>query len=54
MNLSPKYIVAIVLLSFTILGWNAFLIVRDVKLFNAYNKACSQLSQPHPDCRYSK
>jgi len=39
-----------------IVGWNAFLIQRDQKLFEAYIQPtpkevyCSQLPQPHPDC----
>jgi hypothetical protein len=38
----------------TILIWNSFLIRRDKELFNAYDKVCAELSQSHPNCRYSK
>lgn len=34
--------------------WNAFLAQRDKKMLDAYNQVCSELSQLHPDCRYSK
>lgn len=36
-----------------ILMWNGFLIKRDQKMFEAYDRACAQLPQGHPDCRYS-
>jgi hypothetical protein len=36
-------------------GWNAFLIVRDNKLFDAYDakqkQYCEQLKVWHPDCK---
>jgi hypothetical protein len=37
-----------------IFGWNAVLARRDAKMFDAYNRACATLPQPHPDCRYAK
>ena len=37
-----------------ILMWNGFLIKRDQQLFKAYDKVCSELPQPHPNCRYAK
>lgn len=37
-----------------ILMYNVFLIQRDQKMFEAYDKACATLPQPHPDCRYAK
>lgn len=37
-----------------IIMYNGFLIKRDQKMFEAYDKVCSELSQPHPDCRYAK
>lgn len=57
MNLSPKYIATFILLAFAMLGWNAFLIVRDDKLFKAYyhqtakQQYCEQLKSFHPDCK---
>ena len=36
------------------MGWNVFLAQRDKKMIDAYNQVCSELPQPHPDCRYSK
>jgi hypothetical protein len=37
-----------------ILMWNGMLIQRDKKMFEAYDRACAELPQPHPDCRYAK
>ena len=37
-----------------ILMWNGMLIQRDKKMFEAYDRACAALPQPHPDCRYAK
>jgi hypothetical protein len=37
-----------------ILMWNGMLIKRDQELFKAYDRACAELPQPHPDCRYAK
>jgi hypothetical protein len=37
-----------------IVGYNLFLIERDQKMFDAYDRACATLPQPHPDCRYAK
>lgn len=37
-----------------ILMWNGMLIKRDQQLFKAYDKACAELPQPHPDCRYAQ
>ena len=37
-----------------ILMYNGFLIKRDQKLFEAYDKVCAELPQPHPNCRYAK
>jgi len=36
-----------------ILMYNVFLIQRDQKMFEAYDRACAALPKPHPDCRYS-
>jgi hypothetical protein len=36
--MNRKYITAFVLGLFAIVGWNAFLIQRDAKLFEAYNQ----------------
>lgn len=37
-----------------ILMWNGMLIQRDKKMFEAYDRVCAELPQPHPDCRYAK
>lgn len=37
-----------------VLMYNGILAKRDQELFKAYDKVCAELSQPHPDCRYSK
>ena len=52
-----RYVAAFTLGFIAILGWNAFLIVRDDKLFKAYYKEtakqeyCAQLKVWHPDCK---
>ena len=37
-----------------ILMWNGMLIQRDRKMFEAYDRACAELSLSHPHCRYAK
>jgi hypothetical protein len=37
-----------------ILMYNVFLAQRDIKLLNAYDQACAELPQLHPNCRYAK
>jgi hypothetical protein len=37
-----------------IIMYNVALAKRDQQLFKAYDHACQQLPQPHPDCRYAK
>ena len=35
-----------------IIGWNAFLIQRDARMFEANRvRACEQLNVWHPDCK---
>lgn len=57
MNLPPRYIAAFTLLVFGMFGWNAFLIVRDNKMFDAYEQKqrqaqiCAQMKTFHPDCQ---
>jgi hypothetical protein len=52
--MKPKY-VAYALTAFSaVIAWNVFLIQRDQKMFNAYDKVCSELTQPHPNCQYAK
>lgn len=57
MNLPARYVAAFTLLFFGMLGWNAFLIVRDNKMFDAYYQqqrqaqVCAQLKSFHPDCQ---
>jgi hypothetical protein len=34
--------------------YNGMMIRRDKKMFEAYDKLCAELPQPHPDCRYAK
>ena len=43
--MNKKYIAAALLGFLTILGWNAFLIQRDAKLFEAYNQAVPQVQR---------
>ena len=37
-----------------ILMWNGMVIKRDQELFKAYDKACAEFPQPHPNCRFAK
>ncbi len=37
-----------------ILMWNGILIKRDQKMFEAYDRACAELPQGHPNCIYAK
>jgi len=43
--MNKKYIAAFVLGLFAIVGWNVFLIQRDAKLFEAYNKSMTENSR---------
>jgi hypothetical protein len=40
--MNRKYVAAALIASAVILGWNAFLIQRDAKLFDAYEQATQQ------------
>lgn len=56
MNLPARYVVAFVLLIGAMFGWNAFLIVRDNKMFEGYEQqhraqVCAQMKSFHPDCQ---
>lgn len=37
-----------------IIVYNGMIIKRDQKMFDAYDRVCATLPQPHPDCRYAK
>jgi hypothetical protein len=37
-----------------ILVYNGFLIQRDQKMFDAYDRACAALPVGHPDCVFAK
>lgn len=37
-----------------IIMYNGVLIRRDKNMFEAYDRVCATLPQPHPDCRYAK
>lgn len=49
-----KYYLFFTLLFGLMLGWNAFLIVRDNKMFEGYKnrqaQICQQMKSFHPDC----
>jgi hypothetical protein len=49
--MKPTYIY---LAFIAILGWNAFLIQRDTKLFKAYDTKCAEISHAHSRCHLSK
>lgn len=36
-----------------ILMYNVVLAKRDQQMFESYDRACAQLPQGHPDCRFS-
>ena len=44
----------IFLAAIAVIAYNGMLIQRDQKLFEAYDKVCAELPQPHPNCRYAK
>lgn len=52
---NPKTIIALVVGFTVIISANAFLAVRDSKLFDAYEtrkeKYCAELGNWHPDCK---
>lgn len=54
--MKPKYFAYGMIAFLAVVGWNAFLIQRDAKLFEAYNQPtpkeryCQQQAQWHPDC----
>jgi hypothetical protein len=49
-TMTSKNISYIALGLFVIVGWNALIIQRDKKMFDAYNRTCSE--QPlHPHCK---
>ena len=37
-----------------IVALNLWAIERDERMFDAYNRVCATLPQPHPDCRFAK
>jgi len=37
-----------------VVALNLWAIDRDERLFDAYNRVCATLPQPHPDCRLAK
>ena len=47
---TPYILLAVI----SILLYNVFLIQRDQKLFEAYDRASAELPQPHPNCRFAK
>ena len=58
MNIPPRYILTGVVFLVAFFGYNAFLIQRDNKLFDAYyghqtpkEHYCEQLKVWHPDCK---
>ena len=56
-NTNRKYIIAVMFGLASIIGWNIFLIQRDQRMFDGYDKMnakehyCSQLKVWHPDCK---
>ena len=52
MNMSPKSIILIVLFVAAFFGYNAFLAVRDQKMFDAYYNSlhCEDVKEVYPNC----
>jgi len=56
-NTNKKYVISGLIGFAVILGWNVFLVQRDQKMFDGYDKMnakehyCSQLKVWHPDCK---
>jgi hypothetical protein len=50
-TMTSKNISYIALGLFVIVGWNALIIQRDKKMFDAYDRACVEQPQPHPHCK---
>lgn len=54
---SPEHIANVLILSvgiFFIVALNLWAIERDERLFDAYDRVCATLPQPHPDCRMAR
>ena len=54
---SPDHIANVLILSvgvFFVVALNLWAIERDERLFDAYNRVCATLPQPHPDCRMAR
>lgn len=49
--MTSKQISYIFLAFIGILMWNGFIIQRDKKMFDAYDRACAEQPQSHPHCR---
>lgn len=52
-----NHMVTVLFVSFgltTIVALNLWAIERDERMFDAYNRVCATLPQPHPDCRFAK
>lgn len=53
----PQRVADVLLVSaaiFFIVALNLWAIERDERLFDAYNRVCATLPQPHPDCRMAR
>ena len=49
-----KYVIYLSLAFVGILLYNVALAKRDQKMFDSYDHACAQLTQPNPNCIYAK
>lgn len=57
MQVNPTRVADVLLVSTALLfvvALNLWAIDRDERLFEAYDRVCATLPQPHPDCRYAK
>lgn len=52
-NISPKYIALFVVFIAAFFGYNAFLAVRDQKMFDAYYNTlkCEDVRELYPNCK---
>ena len=53
----PDHVANVLIISigiFSIVAVNLWAIERDERMFDAYDRVCATLPQPHPDCRFAK
>ena len=54
---SPEHVANVFVISLGVLvvvALNVWAIERDERMFDAYDRVCATLPQPHPDCVFAK